>query len=154
MLQTPHMKLLTLVDSNAFPSTRDQRCNQGNGILLYPDIFPDNKFGFSKMKDAWEEDVSPRWGDVQPDCAQNEISSALLLAKAMGAQASPHLHDGITHILCDLKVETLKWSSGISINAFQNTKRGQHIHQRLLQMEESNPLHITLVSPDWVQSQW
>ena len=140
--------------SNAFTSAHDQRCYLGNGMVLYPDIFPDNKFGFSRKKDTMKEDATPRWNDVQPDFKQSEISSTLLLAKAMGAQASPHLHDGVTHILCDLKVETLEWNSRISVNAFQNIKRGELLHQRLLQMDESDPLHITLVSPEWVQSQW
>lgn len=72
----------------------------------------------------------------------------------MGALVTPHLHSGVTHIICDLKdgLESLAYHGNVSDDAFKNMNRGKRLVDRLKEFEV--PIHVTFVSPKWVRSLW
>jgi len=142
---------------------RQKQFSRGNGkgsersMILYPDFFKVGDFGLtrkSSVTKAGSPEESLRWEEVSEECSMGEVASSLLLVKAMGAHVTPHLYHGVTHILCDLNQDMLHWNSSISISAFGDSKRGEVLHQRLLDMEELQSVDITLVSLDWVRGQW
>ncbi len=102
-------------------------------MILYPDIF---KLG----------------GCIDNDQAQSEVASAIPLAKAMGAKLSTCLNDNITHILCDVHCDTLKWHPFISMNVFNDYKRGMSLHEKLMGLNSEHP--VVLVSPAWIRKVW
>jgi hypothetical protein len=128
-------------------------------MILYPDFFQLGQFGSVSMTDAeiyGDCDYSSKpQKDVSDECSLGEVSSSLLLALAAGAQVTNNLHYGVTHILCDLQQETLRWHPNISLRTFRDSKRGALLYKRLLEMEEeSNALNVTLVSPEWIHHRW
>lgn len=132
--------------------------------ILYPDLF--NDLGLEEKEDADKEalrsGVSPRWKDaVDGSKSLGQVTATLPLAKALGAIVTPHLHIGVTHVLCDLKRhKMLKWSSMHPLSIYSNAQSGSHLHERLISLEESAALDgdsdfsVLLVSPDWLEEKW
>lgn len=144
ILETPRSKILRI-------DGESQKC-----AILYPDIFDD--LGLSRLSDAIEatdDTQSPRWDDVPQEHAIGEIAASLLLARAIGSKVSPHFHNNVTHVLCDLiNTEFVIWNPSISISAFRDVERGKLIHQRLLLLNDVEDVEIVLISPEWLHRQW
>ena len=130
--------------------------------ILYPDLFDD--LGFEEQEDADKEaqkaSVSPRWEETMASKSLGKVNAALPLAKALGAIVTPHLHSGVTHVLCDLKRhKTLKWSSMQPLSIYSDRESGLRLNERLTSLEESAAIHRTgdrsvlLVSPEWLEGQ-
>ena len=131
--------------------------------ILYPDLFvdPGREVEDDKNKVAISANESPRWKEVMMSKTLGSVASVLPLAKALGAIVTPHLHSGVTHVLCDLKRHTkLTWKSRGSCDIFTDKKSGLQLHERLVSLEESAVLegnvdkHVLLVSPDWLEGIW
>jgi hypothetical protein len=104
-------------------------------MILYPDIF--------KLRDCNDNDQS-----------QSEVASAIPLAKSMGAKLSSCLNEYITNILCDVHCDALKWHPFISMNIFNDCKRGASLHEKLMDLNSEHSVDIVLVSPAWIRSLW
>ncbi len=135
------------------PDTNSSMC------ILYPDLFKD--LGFEEQEDARKEALesseSPRWKDVMASKSLGNLAAGLPLAKALGAIVTPHLHNGVSHVLCDLNRQLLKWSSMHPISIYSDAKSGSRLHERLITLEEiSGPEWpgVFLVSPNWLEEQW
>jgi len=133
-------------------------------FVVYPDIFGCD-LGFEHEDKATIEANSgmrsKRWNLVSQSDELGMISSTLPLTRVMGAQVTPHLHDGVTHVLCNLRErDKLDWKPSISIKAFSNTDSGMLIHKRLLSFQENNTRDdiekrtIILVTPRWIKTKW
>jgi hypothetical protein len=122
-------------------------------VVIYPDLF-DLDFGERRSSSALEQLKSgkekDRWQQVSSQTGV--VSSCLPLAHAMGAQVSPYLHDGVTHVLCEVRKKILKWDD-FDADSFVHAKRAQRIKTRLTSMHETE-CKVTFVSPDWIRSQW
>lgn len=127
---------------------------ESSSITIYPDVF--SSFGFSSEKDAADEIVtgvkSARWNNV--DANSEAIMSVVPLVSVMGGLITPHLHSGVTHIICPLKEGTeLSYEEGVtSLHIFACQERGQYLLDYLngeLLFEKST---IKLVSTDWVRN--
>ena len=80
------------------------------------------------------------------------------------AQVTPHLHYGVTHILCDIQYyDYLEWTTNTSLDVFRCIDYGMFLRQRMLLIEEEreNILHryknnrnMVLVSPRWIKKEW
>ncbi len=121
-------------------------------VILYPDFYPLGQFGLSLASENEGCCPSIHWEKVSEECSVGEVASSLLLALSVGTHVTNNLHNGVTHILCDLLEPTLKWHSKISIRAFRDSNRGSLLIRRLLEMEKQlNALNITLISPEWIR---
>jgi len=131
-----------------------------NYCVFYPDFF--DTLGLedeSEVKRTLLKDSTRRrWDSVDDSC---EIASSVPLVRAMGALVSCHLHNGITHILCELKGrKCLRWSPRIAPQkVFVDPVRGAMIQERVLSIADTasmmkTPFQILLVTPDWVEEQW
>lgn len=129
--------------------------------VLYPDLFED--LGFEEQEHVEKDLLSEpmRWQDVMESKSLGDLSATLPLAKALGAIVTPHLHSGVTHVLCDLKRhKMLKWTSMLPINVYSDAESGLRLHERLNSLEESAALEsaiersVLLVTPDWLEEQW
>ena len=130
--------------------------------ILYPDLFED--LGFEEKEDADKEtkipSISPRWEESMASKVLGKVNAVLPLAKALGAIVTPHLHSGVTHILCDLtRHKILKWSSMHPLAVYSDTKSGLQLTDRLNSLEESAVIgqigkrSVFLVSPEWLKEQ-
>ena len=128
-------------------------------IQLYPDLFGDN-LGIDDTKQASSEVFSAqRWKQVLPSRQFGAIASSLPLVKAMGAQVTPHLHCGVTHVLCDVVGrDIVRWKSALPMDFFGKEGNGRHICRRLLALSEIfdsfSDRAVFLVSPQWARKQW
>ena len=120
-----------------------------NTMILYPDIYPAGKYGFQKGDDVRELER-----DVCHRSTTCEVASVLPLAKVMGAKVTSHLHQGVTHILCDIACDTLNWHPSVCTNTFHDLKRGSSLHERLVEMNSDSPIDVILVSPSWIRAKW
>jgi hypothetical protein len=128
--------------------------------ILYPDLFAD--LGFEEKGDANKEALdfseSPRWKDVMESKSLGKVAATLPLAIALGAIVTPHLHSGVTHILCDLNRRCiLKWSSMHPVSIYSDAKSGSRLHERLISLEEMSAPDwsgVLLVSPIWLEEKW
>jgi hypothetical protein len=122
-------------------------------IVIYPDLF-ELDFGELGCSSALEQvksgQVQDRWQQVSS--TTGVVASCLPLARAMGAQVTPHLHNGVTHVLCELKQDLLAWRD-FDATFFQHPKRANRIKTRLSGMHKSQ-CDVLFVSPGWVRSQW
>jgi len=123
-------------------------------VVLYPDVFSD--YGFSRETEATEEILSgaesSRWANVLPN--SDEIMSALLLAKAMGGLVTPHLHSGVSLILCLLKpgMDEITYEESVtSSDVFQDPERGQRLLHHL-EHTFTRKKTIKFISADLVHS--
>mmetsp|Transcript_12719 Transcript_12719/g.22300 ORF Transcript_12719/g.22300 Transcript_12719/m.22300 type:complete len:877 (-) Transcript_12719:136-2766(-) len=133
--------------------------------ILYPDLFAD--LGLEEEEEAdngvLSVDETLRWKDAMESKSLGKVAASLPLAKALGAIVTPHLHSGVTHVLCDLKRhKMLKWSSMHPLTIFSDAESGSRLHERLISLEESAALDrasdsdksVLLVSPDWLEERW
>jgi len=104
---------------------------------------------------------SPRWKNMMGRRTMGNVAAVLPLAKALGAIVTPHLHSGVTHVLCALKRhKMLKWSSMHPLTIFSDKESGSRLHERLISLEESFALDgaseksVLLISPDWLEEVW
>lgn len=130
-------------------------------VIMYPDLFA--TLGLERQDDANVESSSvtesPRWKQVMESKSLGRVAATVPLAKAMGAIITPHLHNGVTHILCDLKrYKELIWSSLNPPSIFSDEESGSRLHERLISLEESAAVDcdkdVMLVSPDWLEDKW
>ncbi len=130
-------------------------------VIMYPDLFA--TVGLERQDDANIESSSvtesPRWKQVMESKSLGRVAATVPLAKAMGAIITPHLHNGVTHILCDLKrYKELIWSSLNPPSIFSDEESGSRLHERLISLEESAAVDcdkdVILVSPDWLEDKW
>ncbi len=141
-----------------------EKYEQPTGALctLYPDLFED--LGFEEEADAKREagtdDESIRWEDAA-EIKNGAVSASLPLATAMGAIATPHLHNGVTHVLCDLKRhKSLEWTATLPRAIFSDPESAARLHERLISLEDSAGLKrqrrrtVLLVSPAWIDEKW
>ena len=142
-------------------------------MILYPDIYQIGEYGNCKYTSSDEKDkfngaqnknrgISSKSSqcnnddtrDVCQQCILSIVASVLPLAKAMGAKVTRHLHEKVTHLLCDITCDKLQWHPSISMSIFQDYKRGFSLHQRLVGMNSDVSINIMLVSPRWIRNNW
>lgn len=143
-------------------SLNERTCSQ---IVMYADLFPG--LGFSSSEQALEESQTTakscqcRWDEIAPEKLFGVVASSLPLARAMGAQVTPHLHNGVTHILCDMKnQDAVEWRESLPQKLFSDKEICSSIHHRLLEfLEEQNRSEkqrhpVIFVSPNWLRKKW
>jgi hypothetical protein len=124
-------------------------------VILYPDIF-DFDFGdrvcFSTSLSCESGDSSEkkRWESIALETGP--VASCLQLAHAMGALVTPHLHDHVSHVLCELTKDYISWDE-FSADCFVNPKRAYRIKSRLGMMH-GDSCRVSFVSPRWIRNQW
>ena len=129
-------------------------------MVVYPDLFQEGDFGFLNERDASEDQMqdlpSSRWMNIRKEHLRNHISSVLPLMAAMGAHITPHLHSGVTHVLCHLKSpQSQVWQPDTSNEIFSDQDRGKLLNSRLLELEgNQRDRNVTLISPAWVRMRW
>lgn len=117
-------------------------------MILFPDL--GNSCIYRKELEESTPDMK-----IDNDNIQSEVASALPLAMAMGAKISMHLHENLSHILCNLVCDSLHWHPRISMNVFHDCNHGSILHEKLKEMhDEGNTVDITLVSPGWIRNKW
>ena len=130
-------------------------------VIMYPDLFA--TLGLEREDNANIEAASvsesPRWKQMMESKSLGRVAATLPLAKAMGAIITPHLHNGVTHILCDLKRHTmLSWSSMNPLSTFFDSESASRLHERLISIEDSAAvdcvIDVMLVSPAWLEEKW
>lgn len=122
-------------------------------VVVYPDVFACG-FGFTSEDDANNEVASGyrslRWESIVSH--SDVIVSALPLVSSMGCIISPHLHSGITHIICRLKADVDSLPEGTkSADQFICQKRGRCLLDYLCKQFPHNN-KVRLVSPNWFLS--
>jgi len=136
-------------------------------IVLYPDLFGAD-FGLKQEADTMEEVRSgdgrswERWSSVLPSSESGDVASSLPLAKAMGALITPHLHNGITHVLVEMPRNlSLEWRPGISHHVFKDRVNGKALHYRLEELDDEESFssrpgkgEVLLVTPEWIRRYW
>lgn len=141
--------------------------NEKRPVVLFPDIFMDS-FGLSFEKEATDQILSGKesaqWNEKDSQVLDAAMESSISLAQTMGALITPHLHDGVTHVLCnmlpgvDMRVWTNTANDDIQSDldsVFFFPKRGERLVQRLRSLHASAFIdEVRLVSPQWVKSQW
>jgi hypothetical protein len=132
----------------------DETRRESSSITIYPDVF--SSFGFSSEKDAADEILagvkSARWNNV--DVNSEAIISVVPLVSVMGGLITPHLHSGVTHIICPLKEDTeLSYEEGVaSLDIFACQERGQYLLDYLHGESLFQKNTIKLISADWVRN--
>lgn len=131
-------------------------CGEDRGIVLYPDIFVGG-FGISDEEEAIKEVLcgskSERW-EHGVDESFDQILSSLPLSRAMGALVTPHLHSGVTHIVCGLKDshQILVYNDNLAGDVFKDPTRGGGLIEHLTTIRaKTEPV---LVSPEWIRTLW
>jgi len=121
--------------------------------VVYPDVFSSG-FGFSSEKDASDEAASSsrsaRWDHVESSF--DEITSTLPLVSAMGGLITPHLHSGVTHVICFLKADNeVSIEDANSYDTFVRRERGRCLMEYLDHHFPQNS-GCTLISPNWIRN--
>ena len=127
-----------------------------NKVVIYPDIF---RSGFgSNNEDEYINEVrsgrkSERWQDLLDESCDSILAS-LPLARAMGALVTPHLHKGVSHILCDMKGgdDYIVYDTNSSVDFCRDIRRYEILLGRIESIGLRGPLNF--VSPDWIRSKW
>ena len=124
--------------------------NERDTVVVYPDVFSCG-FGFSAEKDSSDgvksDTRSTRWDHVES--YSDEIMSILPLISSMGGLITPHLHSGVTHIVCLLKSDIeIPFEAGKSLDIFASKERGRFLIDYLSHRFPENK-KIRLVSPNW-----
>jgi hypothetical protein len=130
--------------------------------ILYPDLFDDlgTEEEGEAQKEAQRAGVSPRWEETMESSSLGDVAATLPLAKALGVIVSPHLHGGVTHVLCNLRRhKILKWSSVHPLTIYSDPEYGSILNERLISLEETAALRggehdVYLISPDWLEQTW
>lgn len=120
-------------------------------IVLYPDIFYDNNGLFSEGQVA-NETCEVLWNDDLSNLPSSSITSALPLARVMGAFVTPHLDDNVTHILCDLTEgpNEIVFDDDVTESIFFDGRRGRLLLDRL-KTRVLRDHAILLISPGWLR---
>jgi len=124
-------------------------------IIIYPDIFP-QRSGLWTAQDAFIVDLDEKgekwWTERRGENA-DDVASVLPLASALGAILTPHLHNGVTHVLTEL-VGGLGYIAACAGGKehFVSYERGEAVISRLGALGILDT--VKLVSPGWVRSQW
>jgi len=130
---------------------KDQ-AKQQSSVIVYPDLFCDS-FGLlreEECRNILPELQSRRLQLVSWNILHCEIAASLPLVKALGATISFHLHDGVTHILCDSKQER-------SIELMENLLNIDcrlPLRKRLIEIYDEHPGEKFFVSPKWFQQKF
>lgn len=138
-------------------------CGRTKLIVVYPDVF--NNLGLEDEADAKNEESfsdGERWeNNVSKGKHQGSIFAVLPLLQTMGAIVSSHLHNNVTHVLCEMKSKkVLQWTSTLPRSVYSDPEAGALLHERLTSLEESAVLSgnewsdVMLVSPLWVEEKW
>ena len=138
-------------------TSRQKRLFQGNkSMVVYPFIFELNIFTLPSDITAEEQYLNSKqlMNLGVKDSSSSEAMSSLILLNSLGAKITPTFHRGVTHILCHLRQEILVWHHGISESAFTDLKHGNFLNQKLLALNQLDPIDVTLVSPEWIRRQW
>lgn len=135
-----------------WPYGADESCIQ-NSVIMYPDIFSSG-YGFSTENEATEElssnSRSSRWSNIEAEF--DEITSILPFVSTMGGFVTPHLHSGVTHIACLLRVDSeTSIEEAKSNNVFLCKKRGAALLE-YISHEFGESDHVKLVSPRWIRN--
>jgi hypothetical protein len=104
-------------------------------VVLYPDIYDDAVKGYP----------------VRRDIMSSKLQSVLPLVRIMGGDVASQLHEGVTHVLCDLRVDDEVLVSVELIkhpDVFTEPERGRHL---IKQLRSGNSVGILLVSPNWIR---
>jgi hypothetical protein len=129
-------------------------------IILYPDVFGSDmgllsKSGTAVARSAESGADVARWKRADSTPQSNVIASVLPLARVMGAFVTPHLHAGVTHVLCDLGEGTdfVAWTTLTEPSCFRDPGRGQQVLNRLVKIDwGSVGSHaVSLVSVKWIR---
>ena len=142
-------------------------------VVMYPDLFEGDEFGTLSEAIANKEAMatgtnkrSRRWEVIEglstgSNPGEIRISSCIPLARTMGALLTPHLHQGVTHILCDLLegTESIKYDATNLENdkhMFRRPERLESLSHRIneIALRANSTQTIQLVSPSWVRSKW
>ena len=145
-----------------WPYQKDEPTAGALLCTLYPDLFLE--LGFEEESDVKREegkdDEAIRWEDAA-EIKNGAVAAALPLATAMGAIVTPHLHNGVTHVLCELKRhKSLAWSATLPRSIFSDPEYGARLHERLISLEDSACMKrqqrktVLLVSPEWMDEKW
>jgi hypothetical protein len=128
--------------------------NSESRVVLYPDVFHQD------LGQILESTVTPeieesRWTKVSSSPTTNWFLSVLPLARVMGAFVTSNLHDGVTHVLCDLSFPHVEihYVENIDMNVFVDSQRASDLCKRLFELNNIR-VHknaIKLVSPNWVR---
>eukprot|EP00536_Pseudo-nitzschia_multiseries_P001547 jgi/Psemu1/322119/estExt_fgenesh1_pg.C_190073 len=146
--------ILSSAYTNLWPYNNDEETSdERKAVVLYPDVFC-RGFGFMNEKDATDEVLfltkSTRWDHVAKDF--DEIMSVLPIVSVMGGLTTPHLHFGVTHIICLMKADgEYPYEDTMSLDIFVCKERGR----RLMQYIRQNFPHrneLKLVSPTWIRN--
>merc|ERR1712137_849693 len=104
-------------------------------LVVYPDIF--RGFGIREENEVKREELagtkSDRWQD-QIDDPLDTIASCLPLARALGAIVTPHLHSGVTHVICNIKQDGEFKCFGKRISLlkdFKDVQQGERLMERI-----------------------
>jgi len=149
----PRHKFSFMEEDTLSIESRSDSTNQYT-MILYPDIYTIGKYGSQKEDDVLNETQNQKERAVCKKSATSEVASVLPLTKVMGAKTTSHLHEGVTHVLCDIVCDTLNWNPCICTKTFRDPKRGSSLHQRLKEMNSDSPINVVLVSPSWIRAQW
>lgn len=135
-------------------------------VILYPDVFRVG-FGLDSAEESTLEVLankrSLRWENISTGSKScDEILSVLPLARAMGALETPHLHNGVTHIICNLKDSRMPIELNFPIDTdteklahllFKEKNRGRVLLERLKSVVPDKET-ITLCPPSWIVEKW
>jgi len=122
-------------------------------VVIYPDMFGSD-FGLCEETAVINErrsgDEKDRW--THASVSFDAIASVLPLARAMGAMVTPHLHNGVTHILCDLQegFDQVDNIDQITKYSFLNENRGNDLIKRV----NSINAKCIFIGPDWIRNTW
>jgi hypothetical protein len=143
-------------------------------MILFPDIFLES-FGLSIESEAIQQllsnEKSAQWSGVDPYLMDAEMESSISLARAMGALVTPHLHDGVSHILCHLipgyEEKQFQISPNFGVDdqddyiraqpeaIFRFSRHALRLIDRLKCLRSTCFMkQVTLISPSWVTSKW
>jgi hypothetical protein len=132
-------------------------------VILYPDVFGSDlgllsKSGTTIARSAEIGADDARWKRADSTLQSNGIASVLPLARVMGALVTPHLHAGVTHVVCELEEGTdfVVWTTTTEPSCFRDPARGQQVLNRLVKIDwgSAGSHTVSLVSVIWIREMW
>jgi hypothetical protein len=134
-------------------------------VILYPDVFGFD-FGLLSESGSTTTTISSaengadgaRWKRANSTLQPSGMASLLPLARVMGAFVTPHLHAGVTHVLCELGQGTdfIVWTKKMEPSCFRDPARGQPLLNRLVKLDadRTGDHPVALVSAKWIRDMW
>lgn len=123
-------------------------------VVLYPDVF-DHDLGLTLESSVTPDIEDSRWAQVSSSLPTTLTLSVLPLARVMGAFVTSSLHDGVTHVLCNLSSphNEVVYEEIIEMNVFVDSKRASELCKRLQELNRIRVrgILVTFVSPSWVR---